>query len=84
MSKAEATKMIVDVIGDQWLAEVREIDMGRDSLAYIAQLNRSVCLGSPIVVVERRGKLRHAGPAEARRIVSTAMERDLLNPSLYC
>lgn len=84
MSRAEAKSMIVEAIGDEWLAEVRELDMGRDGLAYIAQLNRSVCLGSPIVVVEKRGKLRHAGVVEAKAIVSKADKLGVLNPALYC
>ena len=84
MSNAEARKMITDLIGEQWLADVCEVDMGRKGTAYIAQLDRSMCLGSPTVVVEKAGKLRYPGVMEAKEIVLDAKKRNLLNPALYC
>lgn len=83
MSKAEAEKMITDAIAPEWLANVLEVDMGRNGTAYIAELNRGVCLGSPTVVIEKSGEMRYASVVEARRITRHANERNLLTPGLY-
>ncbi|MGI6221486.1 MAG: hypothetical protein ACOYIP_06440 [Coriobacteriales bacterium] len=83
MGKAEAREMIVNLIGDEWLANILEVDLDRKDKAYIAELNTSVCLGSPIVILEGKKGIRHASVKEARRIVSEACENGLLTPWLY-
>ena len=82
MSMTKARELIVDAIGDEWLADVLEVEKDGKK-AYIAQLNASVCLGTPIVAVEDGGGTRLASVNEARELVAWADERDMLDPNLY-
>ena len=83
MSRAEAEKLVIDAIGDKWFVNVAECELDRGRVAYIAQMSRSVCLGAPIVVIEQQGDLSYASVSEARRIVSEADERGVLDKNLF-
>lgn len=74
--------MILEYIPESVLAGIVEVDTNK-GVAYIAQLNRSLCLGTPLVVIINDGAARYAHKDEALRIVELAREKELLNPEFY-
>lgn len=82
MSDEQIRAMILVYIPESVLAGIVKVDTNK-GVAYIAQLNRSLCLGTPLVVIVRDGVARYARKDEALRIVEQAQEKELLNPELY-
>lgn len=82
MNDEQIKAMILEYIPKSVLAGIVEVDTNK-GIAYIAQLNRSLCLGTPLVVIVHDGAARYAHRDEALQIVELARENELLNPEFY-
>lgn len=82
MNDEQIRTMILEHIPESVLAGIVEVNTNK-GVAYIAQLNRSLCLGTPLVAIVRNGTARYAHKDEALRIVELAREKELLNPEFY-
>jgi hypothetical protein len=74
--------MMLEYIPESVFAGIVEVDTNKGA-AYIAQLNRSLCLGTPLVVIVHDGTARYAHRDEALQIVELARNKELLNPEFY-
>jgi len=82
MSEEQAKAMMLEFIPESAIAGTVKVDTSK-GVAYIAQLNRSLCLGTPLVVIVRNGTARYAHRDEALQIVELARENELINPEFY-
>lgn len=82
MNDEQIRAMILEYIPDNILAGIVEVDTN-NGVAYIAQLNRSLCLGTPLVMIVHDGAMRYARKDEALQIVELARNNELLNPEFY-
>jgi hypothetical protein len=82
MNDEQIKTMMLEYIPESVFAGIAEVDTNKGA-AYIAQLNRSLCLGAPLVVVVHDGAARYAHKDEALQIVELARNNGLLNPEFY-
>lgn len=82
MNDEQIRTMILEYIPESVLAGIVVVNINK-GVAYIAQLNRSLCLGTPLVVIVRNGTARYARKDEALQIVELARENELIDPEFH-
>ena len=82
MNEEQIKALILEYIPENVLAGIVKVDINKGG-AYIAQLNRSLCLGTPLVVIINNDVARYARRDEALQIVELARKNELLNPEFY-
>ena len=82
MNEEQIKALILEYIPENVLAGIVKVDINK-GVAYIAQLNRSLCLGAPLVVIINNDVARYARRDEALQIVELARKNELLNPEFY-